>query len=533
LIFLLALSIGSLFFRLGRLPLSGADEPRYARIAQEMHERGIWITPLLEGRPWLEKPPLYYWITSPLYSLLGSNETAARIGPAVCALVTALAILWLGSMLWSRLAGLLGSLILLTSLGFAGFGRSASTDIPFACCFTLALTILALSVVKDIGGKVLGAYVFLGLAVLGKGPVAVILAAGIGLCAWFLDERGVVLGRWRVIPGLILTGAVSLPWYWLAFRQNGYGFISTFFINHNLARYTTDIHHHSEPVYYFFAALLALFLPWSGWLLLLVSRSPMEGLRRWRQWHPGMLFLACWFLFPLIFFSLSASKLAGYILPSLPPLALILGAHLSRWIEGAMEPPKLRASMSLHLIFSAAMAIATPIYFQREYGGNWETGLVLSIAILLPALFAFAFGLRGYCIRAFMATVMQGVVIILAVVQFAFPVLGAYLSTKDIARRALELRQAGEPIITYRFFQHALNYYTGYQITTELDEPASLRRFAQAHPNTLVVTGGEGLREISAGGGVSIALLGEQGDARLLRVKPLSQTSQKPISGNP
>ena len=97
LIILIAISSGSLFFHLGSLPLTGADEPRYARIAQEMHERGAWITPELEGKPWLEKPPLYYWITSPLYSIFSSPETASRVGPALCALIAALAIFWVGS----------------------------------------------------------------------------------------------------------------------------------------------------------------------------------------------------------------------------------------------------------------------------------------------------------------------------------------------------------------------------------------------------------------------------------------------------
>jgi 4-amino-4-deoxy-L-arabinose transferase-like glycosyltransferase len=521
LILLATISLGSLFFRLGSLPLSGADEPRYARIAQEMHERRIWVTPSLEGKPWLEKPPLYYWITSPLFSLFQSPEFAARFGPATCALITAIAIFWLGSMLWTRMTGLLGSIILLTSLGFDGFGRSASTDMPFTCFLTLSLAILAVAVEKNIGGKVLGAYVFLALAVLGKGPVAIILAAGTALFTWFLSEREGILGRWHVLTGITITAAVSIPWFWLAFRQNGYAFISTFFINHNLARYITDIHHHSEPLYYFVPVLLALLFPWTAWLLILASKSPLAGLRRWREWQSAMIFLTCWVLFPVIFFSLSESKLAGYILPSLPPLALILGVRLSRWIEAAAQPPNLRATMILHLIISAAMAVATPIYFQKEYGGNWKVGLLLSTAMLIPALFAFCYGLKGNCMRAFKATVLQGLVLVLAVVQFAFPVLGAYHSTREIAHEALSLRQAGEPIITFRFFHHSLDYYTGYGISNELEEPGSLQQFAEAHSHFLAVTNVDGLRALSGIDGLSITVLGKQGDFRLLRIAAL------------
>ena len=520
LILLIAVACGSLFFRLGSLPLSGADEPRYARIAEEMRDRGSWVTPLLEGKPWLEKPPLYYWITIPYYSL-GINETTARLGPALCALITGLAIFWLAP---SGNAGLMAAAVLLTSIGFIGFGRSASTDMPFTCFFTLSMTVFLFHVGATLQSRprraappVLLAYVFLGLAVLAKGPVAIILAAGILLFVWFLDDRGIVLHGWRVVPGIILTAAVSIPWFWLAFRENGFGFISTFFINHNLARYITGIHHHSQPFYYFLPVLIALIFPWSGWLVLLVSRFRWNTFRRWREWNPFTVFLACWFLFPIVFFSLSDSKLAGYILPSLPPLALMLGILISREIE---QKSRLRAVAAVQLILSAAMAIAAPIAFQKEYGGNWQVGLILSAAVLLPGIFSFVFGIEGRLVHAFGATVLQGVLIVVVLAQFAFPVLGAYHSTKEIALRALELRHTGEPIVTYRFFHHSLYYYTGYKIAGKLDDAKSLLEFVRENPGSLVVTNIQGMEEISAIREISVALLAEQGDFRLLRIQP-------------
>ena len=519
---LIAISLGSIFFRLGSLPLTGPDEPRYARIAQEMRDQGNWVTPTLEGKPWLEKPPLYYWLTIPFYSVFNSPETAARIAPALCALATALAIFCLGSLVCTRLAGLLGATILLTSLGCAGYGRAASTDMPFTCCFTIAMTVLALAVEKaqrNNAAKVLFAYVFLGLAVLGKGPVAIILAAGIVLCFWLLDERGGILRRWHIIPGIIIAAVVSVPWFWLAFRQNGYGFITTFFINQNFARFVTNIHHHSQPFYYYVPVLLAFVFPWSGWLVLLISKSPKAALRRWREWHPLMVFLTCWFLVPIIFFSLSDSKLAGYILPSLPPLALILGIRLARWIEGTAEPSRLRAAMIVQLVLSTAMAIAAPIFFQKDYGGRWGIGLILSAAILAPAIVTFIFGLKGNARRAFQTTALQGVVVLIAVALFAFPVLGAYLSTRDIAIQALQLRTPGEQIATYQFFHHTLHYYTNYQITDLQDDPALLK-FAHAHATALIVTKSSSLKNLSALEGITITPLYTQANFRLLRIAP-------------
>jgi 4-amino-4-deoxy-L-arabinose transferase-like glycosyltransferase len=513
------ISLGLLFFRLGSLPLSGADEPRYARIAQEMHERGVWVTPTLEGKPWMEKPPFYYWITSPLYYLFDSHETAARVGPALCALIAAIAIFFLGSALGTRMAGAFSFLILLTTFGFIGFGRSASTDMPFTCCFTISAALLAAAVERDIGWKVWGAYIFLGLAVLAKGPIAIILIAGAGLCFWLLDERGTSLRQWRIVPGFLIAAAIAIPWFWLAFRQNGYAFLATFFVNHNLARYITDVHHHSEPMYYYLPVLIALFFPWSGWLVMLTPKSPKAAMGQWRQWKPSSIFLVCWFLFPVIFFSFSGSKLAGYILPSLPPLALILGMRLSYWIERSIEPPRLRAAVALQFFLSAGMAIAAPLYFQKEYGGNFKIGMGISIAALVPALFSLGYGFKGNPLNAFRATVAQSLAIVMAVLIFALPVLGAYHSTREIAEQTLMHRQAGEPVATFRFFHHSLYYYTGYQIADEFVSPEELRQFLQTRHSSLVLTDTEGYKALSEFKNLPIEKLSTQGNFLLLRVR--------------
>jgi 4-amino-4-deoxy-L-arabinose transferase-like glycosyltransferase len=515
-ILLVAISAGTVFFRLGSLPLLGPDEPRYARVAQEMREQGRWITPILQGKPWLEKPPLYYWITMPFLSLFNEDEGTARIGPGICALVTALAIYWLGSVLWTRFAGLLGASILLTSLGFIGFGRSASTDMPFACCFTLAMSILATALKKETG-HVLWAYVFLGLAILGKGPVAIVLAVGTALFFWFLDDKGIALVRWRILTGSAVALAICLPWFWLVFRQNGYSFISTFFLNHNIARYVTGIHHHSQPFYYFLPILIALMFPWSGWVILLIQ-SPVKGLRRWREWDPGMIFLYCWALFPIIFFSLSDSKLAGYILPSLPPFALILGVRFSRLTdENSGESRPMQIGMYLSLGFSLAFAIAAPIYFRNEYE-SLGIGWLLGTVVLISSLIAFGLGRWGKRKRIFEVFVIQGLLINLVIAQFAFPVLGAWHSSREIALKAVEVQKSGEPIVTYGFFHHSFNYYTKYSVAGEFYDPESMSRFAERYSSSLAVTSTDGPNTLLTMRGYSFSLLKKQGRLLLYRI---------------
>jgi 4-amino-4-deoxy-L-arabinose transferase-like glycosyltransferase len=246
----------------------------------------------------------------------------------------------------------------------------------------------------------------------------------------------------------------------------------------------------------------------------------MAALRRWREWDPLMVFLTCWFLVPMLFFSLSDSKLAGYILPSLPPLALILGIRLNGWIEETAEPASLRAAMIFQVILSTAMAIAAPVFFNKDYGGRWDIGLILSVAILVPAIVTCIFGLKGNARRAFQTTALQGILVLLAVVLFAFPVLGTYLSTRDIAHQALQLRTPGEPIVTYQFFHHTLHYYTNYQITDKLDTPDALLKFARTHSTTLIVTKSSSLKNLSAIKDISLTSLYHQANFHLLRITP-------------
>jgi len=515
----LAVAFIILFFQLGGLPLTGPDEPRYARIAEEMRASGTWVTPILEGKPWLEKPPLYYWIARPFYSIFDTPEIAARAGTTLCALLTAVAVYWAGGAIWTPLAGKISALILLTTLGLAGFGRSATTDMPFTCCLTIALAILAVAAEKKTGKKVLAAYVFLGFATLGKGPVSVVLAGGAAAIFWFFDKRGGVLRRLRPITGLLIAAATALPWFWLVFRENGYEFIDTFFINHNFARYTTDIHHHVQPFYYYLPVLIALFFPWSGWILILAPQSFRDGLRRWREWRSGPLFVACWFFFPIIFFSFSGSKLSGYILPSLPPLALILGSCLANAIKENIEIPRLRAALWAQLFLSLCMAVAAPVFFYKDYGGNWKTGLCISVAVLIPAIFAFVCGWKGNIRSAVKATMAQGTLLVGVVALFAFPVLGDYLSTRTVARQAVTLRESGEPLVFWRFFHHTFQYYTDYQAQTQLEDLDALRSFAETEPSFLAVTKEAGMRELENNPEFSVKLLSRQGNFLLIRVK--------------
>lgn len=517
---LVLIALGTVIFRIGALPLIGSDEPRYARIAEEMALSGRWVTPILEGHPWLEKPPLYYWITIPLFHWAGVSETTARLGSAILAFISALAVFWAGARLWTRFAGFLSAAILLTSLGFCAFARSASTDMPMTACLTVALMIFMVSAVQEgiPAWLVWCAYALVGLAILAKGPVALLLVAGIGISFWCFDDRGLPIAWKRHLPGFAVTAVVALPWFLLAFQQNGYAFISMFLINHNLARYVSDIHHHTQPVYYFLPVLLGLFYPWSVWLPVLAPDSVLRCLRNWRNWNPARLFLICWILFPFLFFSFSRSKLPGYLLPVIPPLALLLGVRLSELFGNAEVRRKKPAASWFSLSVALLLAIALPLVFWKSYGGNWRVGLLLSVILLIPSLAAFTSSLKADWRRAIVWTILQGALLILGISQFAFPVIASYQSTKEIAARLLVVREKGEPAVTYCFFHHTLDYYTRYSIDGDIQEKESLVKFLREHGQVLVIAENQRVLELKDIPGVKTQLLWEQGILRLLRL---------------
>jgi 4-amino-4-deoxy-L-arabinose transferase-like glycosyltransferase len=241
-------------------------------------------------------------------------------------------------------------------------------------------------------------------------------------------------------------------------------------------------------------------------------------LRNLQHQDSGILFLLCWFLFPIIFFSLSGSKLPGYILPSLPPLALILGVSIARGIQEKIRLLRLRAALLLHLILSAALATAAPIIFWKSYGGNEKIGLLIAAAILIPAVLAYVYGLKEKILQAFEATVFQGFLTVAIIALFAFPVIGDYHSTRTIAHQALALQQSKEPIVTYLFFHHSLDYYTNYQVVNGLDDMDALLRYAQAHRSFLVVTKANGMQAIDRRKEITASLLARQGTFLLLRL---------------
>ncbi len=321
------------FSHLGAIGFVGPDEPRYAWIARDMVETGDWVTPRLYGKPWFEKPPLFYWGAALCFKLFGVSEAAARLPSAISALFATLALAWLALRLYGAATARWLLLLLPTTVGMIGFSHAAATDMPFSGMLTISMVCAAvvLGLTRNENTPILPRTpwlalilfgFFLGLAVLAKGPAAIILSGG-AIFFWALFAK-----RWRDAFRLFHPAAIgsfcltALPWYILCARRNT-DFFRMFIIEHNFKRYLTPEFQHIQPFWFYGPVLLVAFLPWTAAMLW----TAIEGIARIaesKKISPHSLFLLSWSVFVVLFFSLSQSKLPGYVLPSIPAICLIM-----------------------------------------------------------------------------------------------------------------------------------------------------------------------------------------------------------------
>jgi 4-amino-4-deoxy-L-arabinose transferase-like glycosyltransferase len=359
------------FSHLGAIGFVGPDEPRYAWIARDMVETGDWVTPRLYGKPWFEKPPLFYWGAALSFKLFGVSEATARLPSAISALLATLALAWLALRLYGLETARWLLLLLPTTMGMIGFSHAAATDMPFSAMLTIAMVCAAvvLGLTRNEHTPILPRTpwlalllfgFFLGLAVLAKGPAAIILSGG-AIFFWALFTR-----RWRDAFRLLHPAALAcfcltaLPWYILCARRNP-DFFRIFIIEHNFKRFLTPEFQHIQPFWYYVPVLLIAFLPWTA-SFLWSSIGCAIHIARTPRVHPSALFLITWTAFCVLFFSISQSKLPGYILPAIPAIGLLLAHDLSCRLQSG------RASIRLLCLSIAAslLALGFVVYLLSE-----------------------------------------------------------------------------------------------------------------------------------------------------------------------
>jgi 4-amino-4-deoxy-L-arabinose transferase-like glycosyltransferase len=388
---LAALCFFFFFYGLAAFGLVGADEPRYAQVAREMMQRHDWITPTLYGNVWLEKPVLYYWGAIVSYKIFGVSDWAARLPGAVFASgMVAFIYFWTRRFRYG--AQLDAMVMTATTVFLFAFARAASMDIQLVAPLTVGLLAWWTFYETEDRRWLSLFYAAIAVGTLGKGPVAVALAAMIILAFLVLRRDWEAILRTLWIPGILIFCMIALPWY-LAVQHANPGFFREFFIQHNLDRFATNRFQHRQPFWYYVPVLLAGTLPWTVFVFAALTRG-FKSVRVVKE-HALLTYLSLWVLVPFLFFSMSQSKLPGYILPSIAPCGILVALYLHKMAADKPSP----ILIALHALLSGAM-LALVLTVPYKLYHLPVPAVVLKIAIPVGMIVAFAVAVvvfaRGY-----------------------------------------------------------------------------------------------------------------------------------------
>jgi len=485
---------------LGGYALWDPDEARHSEIARQIFTasdwRG-WLLPRINGRPYYDKPILFYWLVAGAYALGGVGELTARSVPVIAALTTILAIYAWAARAWGVRAALWAAVVLITAGEFPALGRYANLDMLLTLWVTLGL----LSVhhwIRRVGGaggapaSLVPAAACGALGMLTKGLVAPVLIGGIGVLYLALTGQLRLLARARWLRTLCTFILVAGPWYvTVGILDSAY--LEEFFLRHHYQRFFEQTRYlHPGPIYYYIPVLVLCFFPWSM-LLPATVRGTLSRERR----DAETLFCACWTLGVVAFFSLAQGKLGTYILPAIPPLALLTGRYLDR-LTRTGQPPSTTDTADRRLVSGGMLIAATlcivacPVVLAlsaRIYDGAWMRTSTLA-TVLLPfgaTLIALVRSDRHRVTPAVLA--LTFVVALVVFYRWGAPAISAVRSEEPLARVIAQHAPASTvaPLVAFRVRTPSLLFYTR-RAVRDIDQPRRLARVLAKHPLVFVIT---------------------------------------------
>ncbi len=463
---ILFLICGALFLYGNNLfSLSDPDEVFYSLTAKEMAAKNEWMTPLIFGQPQFEKPPLTYWLLETAFKTWGESPFMARLFPAAFACLGVMAIYFLGLMGFNdERKAFLSAVALATCAFYAGMGKTVFTDMIFTVLILCAFTMFMVGFTdrRRQGIGFIGFYVFCALATLTKSPLGFLIPQ-IAVILFLLYQRQInFLKTWWVPMGLLVYIGIALPWYVFIYKQYGHAFIHEFFYNDHWRRLMEAEHHGNDHWFFYPMTMVAGFFPWSLFLL----AAWVDLFKRLKSSVTMMDHLTLsWVLAFFVVFQTAHSKLASYILPLFPALALMTGNFLGNALSQIQHRKRMQnllcvsftilallgvAVMGGHKIFHRYLSCQLPMYF---LSGSLITlsGLGITLAFqerFQTALYVLALSLCPIFFTAVMVrTDLEGYV-------------SSHEASEYIPQRALEPMT----VLTSKANARGIRFYTGQDV---------------------------------------------------------------------
>jgi 4-amino-4-deoxy-L-arabinose transferase-like glycosyltransferase len=487
-ILLIALIYGLIWFgTLNYRHLIPSDEGRYAEMAREMLVTGDWITPRYNGYKYFEKPPLQIWASAIAFQAFGFGEWQARLWSALTGFLTILIIGFTGSRIFNPRAGWLGALVLASSPMWIISGHFNSLDMALSAFLVSALCALLLAQTSD--NKTVRrnwmwlCWSMMALATLSKGLIGAAIPAMVFIAYSISTWDWKIWSRLHILSGTILFLAITAPWFVLVAQRNP-EFLEFFFIHEHLQRFTKDAHSRTGPIYYFVPLLLVGILPW----IFQIPRAFFQAWNERKQEFSSGWLLVCWTVVIFAFFSVSKSKLPGYIIPIFPALAMLIGARLDRALGNTnllsafwkLQTWGFAALGCIGFFFISEISVqARPdeveAYAQYQY---WVIAALIAL-IIFSALAAWQSKRNGlqsilsFAIGFFLCAIIAGT---------GHETLGRAVSGIDLANRVRTIIPANANIYSVRLLDHTMPFYLG-RTMIMVESPDELEFGVNQEPN--------------------------------------------------
>jgi len=479
---LLLLSGLTFFIGLGRQAIADSDEGFYAEAAREMVEGGDWLTPHFNYEDRWQKPILYYWTTAAAFVLGGPNEFTARASAALSGIGLVL-VTWASARRLTQRddAAWIAGAIVATCYGCFAMARSALPDLPLA--FFITATIAAALRAADARESTQGQWWMLaglgaGLGFLTKGPLGVIVPVIVLGPIWWRERRTVRIRAAHLAVAAGVFAVSGLPWYIAMAATHGPAYLDSFFVGDNLERFTTTRFNGPRAIWFYVPIVIGGVLPWTAFLLVLPAAAVRDLVRGRRRLSDVEWRLLLWTLAPLLLFTASIGKQPRYILPVLPPLAIMVGmalAHRASDPTAHAQGPQRALSIATFATSAMFITMAVLLYrarvlFLSAYPPITAAGLV-ALAAAGVALAAVAAARAWTRVPALMAA---SAAVLLLTLQFGALAGIRPEAVEDMAAMIRQNRLQGERVAEYEVFVRNVGFYTGFRHVQVLDDAGAV-----------------------------------------------------------
>jgi 4-amino-4-deoxy-L-arabinose transferase-like glycosyltransferase len=516
---LLLLAALTFFAGLGRGAITDSDEAFYAESSREMVASGDWLTPYYNYEPRFQKPVLYYWLTSATYLVVGASELGARLWAALAGVGLVLVTAAAGRRWYDESTGLLAGAIVATNFGYFSIGRMALPDLPLTFCITLAIWAALVSTLEQERSPrqfVIMAALGLGLGFLMKGPVGLIIPVLVIVPVLAIERRSIALTPSDIVLGFLVMIAVAVPWYVAMWITHGNAYLQSFFIGDNFERFATDRFNDPRPWWFYLPVVAGGLLPWTP--LALVWLGPItQFLTRRRDIGTIDLRLLLWALLPLMFYSVSVGKQPRYVLPVLPPLALLLASSIVertqewRGHDGVRSTPRRSLSIVLGSLLSGIFFVTLSVLLYRAQP------LLINVAPAYTTMAAYAIAIAGAIVilaavsgnwRNAPLVIALAAVVTLPAVQYGALSSGGDDTVRQMARLVQQNRQADEAVGTLGVFVRNLVFYSGIR-TLDVIGDEQAKHFLMRTERVLMVAPADQIDRLEREQGIKVNRLAE------------------------